>query len=96
MKMKKYKSNPDFLMPEESLLWRKVLSQGIRDISDTNERVRKDALRWVLTPDFQTVCDFAFVDGESLKEQIANLAGMSVALARKYGNLLRAEIEQAP
>lgn len=96
MKKRRYKSEPDFLLPEESLLWRGVLGQSIRDISDSNERVRKEALRWVLTPDFQTVCDYAFVDPESLKEQIANLATMSIALARKYGNALRAEIEQAP
>lgn len=79
-------------IPTESLLWRAVLSQAIRDIYDSNERIRKAALRWILTPDFQTVCDYAFVEPESLKGQLANLAMLPRELAIKFGRELRSGI----
>lgn len=93
---RKYKQNPDFLMPEESLLWRAVLAQAIRDIYDLNENVRKEALRWIMSPDFQIVCDYAFVDPEDMKEQMANLSTLSRSLAKKYGSLLRSEVLSNP
>lgn len=73
----------------ESLLWRHVLSQAVRDIYDRDVRIREEAMRWVLSPDFLTVCDFAFVEPDSMKEQIANLAMMPMILALKFGPQLR-------
>jgi hypothetical protein len=76
----------------ESALWRAVLCQAIRDIYDRDERIRKEALRWVLSRDFATVCDMAFVEPECMKEQMANLATLSLALARKFGQQLQAYV----
>lgn len=83
-------------MPAETALWRSVLAQAVRDIYDKDERVRRDALRWVLTRDFVTVCDYAFVEPDTMKTQLANLANMPLALARKYGTMLRSEIIADP
>ena len=76
----------------ESALWRAVLCQAIRDIYDRDERVRQDALRWVLSKDFAIVCDFAFVDPDCMKEQMANLATLSMSLAKKFGQQLQAYV----
>lgn len=76
----------------ESQLWRSVLCQAIHDIYDRDERVRKEALMWVLSRDFITVCDFAFVEPDSMKEQIASLVGLPLSLARKYGGQLKSSI----
>jgi hypothetical protein len=76
----------------ESSLWRAVLCQAIRDIYDRDERIRQEALRWVLSRDFATVCDMAFVEPDCMKEQIANLSTMSIGLARKFGQQLQAYV----
>ncbi len=84
------------IISQEALLWRAVLAQAVRDIYDTDERVRRDALKWILTRDFETVCDMAFVEPETMKSQLANLATLSIGLARKYGSMLRSEIIAEP
>lgn len=76
----------------ESALWRAVLCQAIRDIYDRDERVRQEALRWVLTRDFGIVCDLAFVEPDCMKEQMANLATLSMSLAKKFGQQLQAYV----
>lgn len=75
-----------------SLLWRAVLAQAVRDLysGDTGERL--EALRWLKSKDFETVCDFAEVEHTSMREQLVQLASFPHQLARKYGKLLRDKI----
>lgn len=47
---------------------------------------------WVKSTDFDSVCDYACVDIERMREQLISLAGLGPLLARKYGSKLRQEI----
>lgn len=75
-----------------SLLWRAVLAQAVRDLYSDETRDRLEALRWLKTKDFETVCDFAEVEHTSMRDQLVQLASFPQNLARKYGKLLRDEI----
>lgn len=77
---------------DEAHLWRACLSQAVRDIYG-EDRDRADVLVWIGSKDFLTVCDFADVEPDSIREQILNLASMPRLLAKKYGQMLSREIE---
>lgn len=77
--------NTTATIESESNLWRAVLCQAVRDVYSPDARVRDETLRWVLSRDFLTVCDFALVEPDSMKEQLANLANLSATLAHRYG-----------
>lgn len=74
------------------LLWRAVLAQAVRDIYSTEMKERLEALRWLKSKDFNTVCDMAEVEPGTMREQLATLATLTPALAAKYGKLLRDKI----
>ena len=73
----------------ESVMWRSVLAQGIKDIYDRNDKVRLEAIKWINSRDFETVCDFALVEPDSLREQLANLATLPINTARTYGIVIQ-------
>ena len=79
-------------LESESLLWRAVLGQAIRDVYCGTERDRQSVYQWTCSGDFATVCDYAFVHPEDMKEQIYALMELSPRLARKYGQMLRGKI----
>lgn len=76
-------------LQSESLLWRAVLGQAIRDVYDGNEKIRHQVLMWTATTDFLTVCDYAYVHPEDMREQLHALCELSPNLAKKYGRMLR-------
>lgn len=79
-------------MTGEEILWRAVLGQAVRDIYDVSARVREETLAWLQSTDFETVCDYACVDAENMRDQLISLASLPPAMARKYGSQLRIEI----
>jgi hypothetical protein len=71
-----------------------VLGQSVRDLYEGDERRRKEVFVWMTTDDFDTVCDFANVHSEDMLQQMMALSGLPLALAKKYGRLLRAKITE--
>lgn len=80
------------VLSSESLLWRACLGQAIRDLYSHDTRIRQEVIEWLVTPDFEEVCDYADVEPGGMREQLYNLARMPVALARKYGDDLRRKV----
>lgn len=76
----------------EGYLWRCVLAQAVRDLYCGEPKHRTEAIRWIASKDFVTVCDFANVEPNDMREQLKDLAGLPEMLARKYGKLLRDKI----
>jgi hypothetical protein len=72
-----------------SFLWRSVLGQSIRDIYGGNSNQRGEVIRWLATPDFLIVCEYAEVEPDCMREQLASLIAMPRDLSRKYGKMLR-------
>lgn len=81
-----------YRLDNHALIWRAVLGQSIRDLSSPEKKTRTAVVLWLNTQDFHTVCDFAYVEPDQMISQMAALATMPLALARKYGDLLRAEV----
>lgn len=76
----------------ESLLWRAVIGQAIRDIYTAGrgaEKNRREVAEWLTSEDYETVCALAEIDADNMKEQIVNLLSMPRSLAKKYGVRLR-------
>lgn len=94
------KRSPEGLIgtPQEqssvSKLWRSVLGQSVRDLYEGNERCRRDVFVWMVSPDFEVVCDFANVHPRDMLEQLTALSELPAALAKKYGRQLRAKITE--
>jgi hypothetical protein len=51
----------------EVALWRAVIVQALRDISDDNNRIKYQALSWFASLDFITVCENAYVEPECVR-----------------------------
>ena len=57
------------------LMWLMVIDRALSDVrrknpivsSDNPQKVRAEAIRWVRSEDFQTVCDLAGVDSGDLR-----------------------------
>lgn len=79
-------------LPHMAFLWRSVLAQSIKDIYSGETGPRLEVIRWLKTRDFETVCDLAHVEYQSMREQMASLLAMPEPLARKYGKLLIAKV----
>jgi len=77
-----------------SKLWRSVLGQGIRDLYEGNEKCRRDVFLWMISTDFDVVCDFASVHPEDMKEQMVTLSELPIGLAKKFGRQLRAKVTE--
>ena len=62
------------MLSEEKELWRAVLLQAMRDMSDTSlsARERRKARKWFYTQslDFLTVCDFADVNPDKIRKKV--------------------------
>jgi len=71
-----------------------VIGQGIRDIYEGDPRAREEVFGWLVSPDFDTVCDLANVHVEDMRQQMTMLAELPIALAKKYGRLLREKVNQ--
>lgn len=71
-----------------SILWRAVIAQAIVDIYGT-EYHRNQVIRWLASKDFDEVCEYANIDTEQMREQIASLCRLPLPLAKKYGKMLR-------
>jgi hypothetical protein len=76
----------------ESFLWRCVLAQAVRDLYCGEPKHRLEALQWVASKDFETVCDFASIEVDDMREQLKDLAALPDILAKKYGKMLRDKI----
>jgi hypothetical protein len=73
----------------ESALWRAVLAQAISDTAHKAHTQRLEIVKWIGTNDFVTVCDFAEIDNEIIKEQIENILRIpSMTLRKHYSKLL--------
>ena len=68
----------------ESDLWRAVLAQAISDTAIGDRVQRLEVARWIRTNDFVTVCNFADIDEEIIKDQVQNLLTMSSRPLRKH------------
>ena len=79
-------------LTSQSALWRAVLGQAIRDLYGTDNRARVEVLVWIKSRDFDTVCDFAFVEPQQMREQLLAISQLSPGLARKYGSELRHQV----
>lgn len=77
-----------------SLLWRACLGQAIHDACDEHVGNRSEVIRWLKTNDFEVVCDFAHVDADQMREQIATLLTLPIPLAKKYGRILRMRVTE--
>jgi hypothetical protein len=75
-------------------LWRSVLGQAIRDTYEGHTGNRSEVIRWLKTNDFEIVCDFAHVDADQMREQIATLITLPIPLAKKYGRILRMRVTE--
>lgn len=71
-----------------------MIGQSVRDIYDGDDRAREEVFVWLVSPDFDTVCNLANVHTEDMREQMTALSELPIALARKYGRLLREKINQ--
>jgi hypothetical protein len=69
-----------------------VIGQGVRDIYEGDPRAREEVFVWLVSKDFDTVCDLAEVHAGDMREQLTTLSGLPIALAKKYGRLLRERI----
>ncbi len=68
----------------ESDLWRAVLSQAISDTAIGDRIQRLEVARWLRTNDFVTVCNFADIDEDIIKDQVQNLLTMASRPLRKH------------
>lgn len=75
-------------------LWRGVIGQSVRDIYEGDEKARAEVFGWMVSPDFDVVCDLANVHAEDMKDQMVALSDLPIALAKKYGRILREKINQ--
>jgi len=75
----------------QSLLWRAVIAQAIVDTYG-QDRYRTKVIYWLNSPDFNEVCDYANVDSEQMRKQIASICTLPPPLAKKYGKMLRDQI----
>jgi hypothetical protein len=75
-----------------SRLWRGVIGQGVRDIYEGNLKARSEVFVWLVSDDFDTVCDLADIHPHDMREQIMALSDLPISLAKKYGRLLRDRI----
>ena len=75
-------------------LWRGVIGQGVRDIYEGDPRARAEVFVWLVSRDFDTVCNLANVHTGDMREQMTALSDLPIALAKKYGRLLRDRINQ--
>lgn len=69
-----------------------MLAQAIRDSYDPDQHVRNGIMRWLRTPDFETVCDMAFVEPDNMRDQIEQLVHSKPIIAKHYGQQLRMAI----
>lgn len=76
----------------ECRLWRNVLGQNVRDLYDIDQGVRSRAIVWIVSPDFEVVCDMADVHPSDMREQMYALSTLSLGLARKFGRQLRTKL----
>lgn len=68
------------------------MGQNVRDLYDIDQGVRARAIVWIVSPDFETVCDLAEVHPDDMREQMYALSNLSIGLARKFGRQLRAKL----
>ena len=73
-------------------LWRAVLDQALQDISYMGHDkeflgYKKEAEEWLLyeEDDFNTVCDFAFLEPEKTKEEFYYIMGVANDRRTKHG-----------
>ena len=76
-----------------SRLWRNVIGQAVRDLYEGDPRARTEVFSWIVSPDFETVCDLADVHAEDMRGQFVALAALPSELCKKYGRLLREKIK---
>ncbi len=79
-------------LSSECRLWRSVLGQSIRDIYEGKAQARNDVFTWMRSNDFVTVCDFAEVQPDNMRQEMLNLAALPVMTAKHYGRRLREQI----
>lgn len=79
-------------LPSESRLWRNVLGQCVRDIYDGDQTTRQEVFFWIASKDFETVCDYAEVHSDDIREELMALSALPNALAKKFGRMLREKI----
>ena len=75
-----------------SRLWRSVLGQGVRDLYEGDGGLRSEVFTWMLTSDFDDVCDLANCHPNDMRQQLTALAALPLPLAKKFGKMLRAKI----
>lgn len=71
-----------------------MLGQGVRDLYEGDGSLRSEVFTWMLTGDFDQVCDFANVHPRDMRRQLMALAALPLPLAKKYGKILRAKITE--
>ena len=66
------------------------MRQAINDIASTpSELTQLQAIKWIDSPDYSTVCSYAEIQADKLMPEMKNLAGMSSRKMRMfYGNKL--------
>lgn len=75
-------------------LWRGVIGQSVRDIYEGDEKARAEVFGWMVSADFDTVCSMANVHSEDMRDQMVALSDLPIALAKKYGRILREKINE--
>lgn len=78
------------------VLWRKVIITALRDLGSDKRKLRIQAAKWALSPDFTEVCGNAGIPAEPMKQTIGKLFVMRQPLARYHcarleGVILNAE-----
>lgn len=70
----------------KSSLCKQVIVRAIKDAVEGNDNARRDVVRWLVSHDFDTICEFAQVDPQSWRPRIAELFRTSPGLQIYYAN----------
>jgi hypothetical protein len=65
------------------LMWRAVLTQAVRDLGSSDPDIAYDSVIWFGTPDYETVCELALVNGDALHQTVKDVLGMQSQLYRQ-------------
>ena len=71
-----------------------MIGQSVRDIYEGDDKARAEVFVWMVSGDFDTVCSLANVHTEDMRDQMVALSDLPIALAKKYGRILREKINQ--
>ena len=78
----------------ECHLWRAVISQAISDAYLNEPKERDIVAEWIHTDDFVSVCDFAGIDHEKMKNNFIYILNTQESIARYEGRKLKDLIDR--